>query len=262
VPLCLKDAVYQVRKTIGELQAFNWSDFQIVADLNYGAREMCSVAGSLTRYQQLSLSLNATTGTQEVALDVEVDGVKACKYFSGQLFNLQYHDWKGLQIGAATGSIPLYYYLKTETRQLTPQASGTSNIAMTNIGPGSPLGEVYRTVLGVWPIPPNPAQIHAWYSYFHNWMSDPTDPCAIPSRFLWPWACYAIAKCKRMEQAIGEAQEYEGQFEAGKEQYRIYMGKQKQQDKPARYGMQDDLWRRNPSSSVVIVDPNSGHNAF
>ena len=256
MPLSLKQAVYQVRSALGELQPYYWSDNQIIANLNFGAREMCSIAGSLTREQDLILSLNNQTGTQEVPLDVEVDAVKGCKYFTGQLFDLEYHDWQSLQVGASTGSIPRYYYTKTATRQLTPQSTGTSDIVEMPIGPNSPLGEVYRTVLGVWPIPPEPATIHVWYSYFHDWMNDPTDYCAIPSRFIWPWCCYAIAKCLRTEKAIAEAQEYEAQYEAGVEKYRIYASRQNQGNKPARYGMIIEPWRQNASSSVILVDPN------
>lgn len=255
MPLSLKDAVYQVRSKIGELNEFNWSNYQIIADLNYAAREMCSIAQTLTREQQVVLQANPTTGTQEVALDVEIDEIKACKYFSGQLFDLEYGDWKQLQTGASTGSIPLYYYTKVGTRQLTPQSQATSNILNIPIGPETPLGDEYYTVLGVWPIPPQPATVSVWYSYFHTWMTDPTDPCVIPSRFLWPWACAAIAKCKRIEMAIGEAQEYEAIFEKGKEEYRMYACRQKKGESPARYGTEQQPWRRNASSSVIFVDP-------
>lgn len=237
------------------MNQFNWSNTQIIADLNWAAREMCSTAGALTREQNLLLQHNATTGTQEVAMDVEVDLIKACKYFSGQLFDLEYADWKNLQSGASTGSIPLYYYTKVGTRQLTPQSQNTSDIDVFNIGPNTPLGDAYYTAVGVWPVPPQPATIKIWYSYFHPWMSDPTDPCVIPSKYLWPWACAAIAKCKRIELAIPEAQEYESIFKEAKEDYRIYMGKQKQGDTPARYGTIQEPWRRSASSSVIFVDP-------
>lgn len=335
MPLCLKDAVYQVRKAIGELQPFNWSDFQIITDLNYGARQMCSVAGALTGFQNLVLQtqtinqsanipsvstlvtlpfavdtftvtnnsptatlyfnptstattsnqpiaplnsytysntplttfyilgsvasgtykVSASTGIQEAALPIEIDEVKACKFFSGQLFDLEFHDWKQLQTGASSGGIPIYYYIKTETRELTPQSTDTSDIIEVGLGPNMPLGDVFRTVLGVWPIPATPTDVHVWYSYFHPWMTDPTDPCSIPSRFLEGWAAYGIAACLEIEKAIPEADRYRAKFEAAKEEYRIYASKQKQGDKPARYGTTGEPWRRSASSSVIFLDP-------
>lgn len=256
--LALRHAVYQVRKTIGELEPFNWSDYQIIADLNYAAQEMCSVAGTLTRFQQLVLqqTLNGQTGiTQETFLADDLDEIKAVKYFSGQLFDLDYCDWKVLQSGASTGSIPLYYYTKTGTRELTPQSTSTSDIVDVPIGPQNPLGDTYRTVIGVWPIPPTPATLHVWYSYMHTWMSNPNDNCVIPSRFLWAWSCGAISKCKEIEGDIVNAQRYDGIFRQGIEDYRVYAGKQKQGDRQARYGTAMEPWRRNPSSSVILVDP-------
>lgn len=335
MPLSLKDAVYQVRKSIGELDPYNWSDYQIVTDLNVGARKMCSVAGALTGFSNLVLqqqqinqtanipnvstlvtlplavqtftivnnsnstilyfnpngpattsnqpvppnnsytysnttistfyvlgsaasgtySIQAASGIQEVALPVEIDEVKACKYFSGQLFDLEFHDWKQLQVGASAGAIPCYYYIKTDTLELTPQSTNTSDIIDIPLNPNTPLGQVYRSVLGVWPIPPTPANVHVWYSYFHPFMTDPTDPCSIPVRFLEGWAAYAIASCLEIEKAIPEADRYKAKFEAATEEYRIYASKQKQGDKPARYGMGTEPWRRNASSSVIFIDP-------
>jgi hypothetical protein len=203
-----------------------------------------------------TFNVYAATGLQEAALDVEVDMVKSCKYFSGQLYDLEYHDWKSLQTGASTGSIPLYYYMKTDTHDLTPQSTNSSNIIDIPIGAANnPLGQAYRTVLGVWPIPPTPAQIEVWYSYIHPWMRDPTDMCEIPAMFMWGWCCGAIAKCLRIEKAIAEAQEYEAIFAQYCEKFRIYAGKQKQADRPARYGATNqDPWRRSASSSVILID--------
>ena len=253
--LRLKDGVYQVRTEIGELDPFNWSDYQIVNDLNFSAQSMCSTAGTLTKYQAVQLELNSTNGTQEAALDIEIDAVKGCKYFSGQLFDLEPHDWQSLQVGASTGSIPRWYYLKTSTRELTPQSTGTSNIVSYPIGPGMPTGETYRTVIGVWPIPPEPAQISLWYSYYHPYMQDPTDPCEIPPKFINAWAAGAIARCLRIEKAHAEADKYQQIHDAGAEAYRIYASRQRQTQKPARYGMVIEPWRQNASSSVILVDP-------
>jgi hypothetical protein len=254
VPLTLADGVYRVRSEIGELQQFNWSDYQIVTDLNVAAQEMSSVAGALTKFDNLVLTPGANGAQQEAFLNVEIDEVKACKYFQGTLFDLEYMDWRDVQVGTSTGSIPQIYYLKTSTREMTPQSTTTSDIVSVPILPGG----AFYTVLGVWPIPPEPANIHVWYSYFHPQMQYPSDPCEIPRRFLKGWAAGCIARCLRIEKAHAEADIYEAQFASYTEQYRIYASRQRNANKPARYGTQRSPWQNNPSSSVIVVDPYSG----
>lgn len=336
--LRLKDGVLYVRRKLGELNQWYWDDDQIVDDLNWAARDMCSRAEALTKEQNLVLALGsikqtgnipnvatfvilpfsvaqftitnqsgstilyfsstgpataadiqiapgnsysysgnpisefsilgtaavgtyyiqAANGLQEAALDPDLDLVKSVKYFMGQVYPLEPMDWQSLQVGAAVGSIPLYYYIKTSTRTLTPQSMGSSQIITIPIGPGNPTGETFREVMGVWPIPPSPGTLNVWYSYQHPWMSKPLDPCAIPDRFLKAWASYAVAESLDIEKAVPEADRRMGMFEAGCENYRIYMGKQRQADRPARYGRPQQPWRRNPSSSVVFIDPLSG----
>lgn len=252
--LSLKDGVYAVRTQLGELQEFLWSDDQIIFDLNHAARRMCSVAGDLTKFENLTLGTTAS-GAQEAALDLEIDKVKSCKYFAGQLFSLEPHDWKSIQTGNSTGSIPMWYYLKTGTRDMTPQSIATSDIVDVPLSPNSPLGDVYRTVLGVWPVPPQPATIHVWYSYIHRWMQDPLDACAIPDQFLYGWAAAVIARCLQIQKSYGEAETFLAQADAETEKYRQYAASQRQQDKSARYGTIIEPWRQNASSSVIFVDP-------
>jgi hypothetical protein len=255
MPLSLKDGVYYVRTEIGELDQFNWSDNQIISDLNDSAKEMASVASILTGFSELTLTSNGVGGYQEVALNVEVDAVKACKYFSGQLFDLEPGDWDALQSGASTGSIPRWYYLKTATQEMTPQSTETSDIVVVPIPAPAGAAGAYYTVLGVWPIPPADSTVHVWYSYFHKYMQSPTDICALPPRFLTAWAAKAIARCLRIEKDYDGADRFMAIHNAGVEELRIYAGKQKQQDRPARYGTIQEPWRQNASSSVILVDP-------
>jgi hypothetical protein len=255
--LTLGDGVYYVKSEIGEPQQFQWSDYQIVKDLNYAAKEICSIGATLTGFSNLSLGLagSATIGLQEAFLPSNVDQIKACKYFMGQLFDLDPHDWKSLQTGSIVGSIPRWYYTKTSTKSMTPQVQSTTDIEQISRDPTNPEGSNYAQVIGVWPIPPNPSTIHVWYSYFHPFMSNPGDICEIPERFLRGWAAYAIARCKRIENAHSEAADYEMRFEKVCEEYRVYSSTRRQGDKPARYGTIVEPWRQSASSSVVVVDP-------
>jgi hypothetical protein len=219
---------------------------------------MSSIATTLTKFENITLQLVQTAdniGLQEAALDPNIDQIKSVKYFMGQLFDLVPHDWKTLQEGSVVGSIPLYYYTKTSTKSLTPQVPTTTDIQQIPINPQIPQGSPFSQVIGVWPIPPNPSQLHVWYSYFHPWMDEPWSACEIPDRFLEGWAAYAIARCKRIENAHSESQMYVTAFDKACEDYRIYASTRRQSDKPARYGSAIEPWRRNPSSSVVVVDP-------
>jgi hypothetical protein len=255
--LTLADGVYYVRSEIGEPQQYNWADYQIIKDLNYSAKKMCSIGSTLTGFSNLSMSQtgSSTIGLQEAFLPQNIDQIKAVKFFFGQLFDLEYKDWKELQEGAIVGSIPRWYYIKTSTKSMTPQVTATSDIQQISLDPTVPQGSGYAQVIGVWPIPPNPSQIHVWYSYFHPLMADPDDICEIPERFMEGWAAYAIARCKRIENAHTEAQAYTMQFEKTCEDYRIYASTHRTADKPARYGMNLQPWRQSASSSVVVVDP-------
>jgi hypothetical protein len=251
-----KDGYFKVRSKLGELNQSYWSDKQILMDLNIAARAMCSTAQSLTKYSAVQLQLNASNGTQEAPLPLDIDEVKSVKYFSGQLYSLEFHDWDSLQTGASTGSIPRYFYIKTDTTQLTPQNTGTSNIQNIPIGPQGPLGDEYRQVLGVWPIPPIPAQISVWYSYLHKWMQDPTDPCAIPYQFIDGWVAYVLREALRIEKAYDEAMIYDTMYKEVLAEYKIYAAKQRNGSKFAQYGVDQSPWRQDASSSVILVNPN------
>lgn len=262
--LSLKDGMYAARYAIGELYQFNWSNNFLKFHLNLAAKTMCSVANALTKYEAVPLQYvesTGPTGVQEAALDEEIDMVKNCTYFSGQVFKLEPRDWKYLQVGASTGSIPRWYYLKTDTKDLTPQSTATSNIQDIPLDPNSPGGQVYRTVIGCWPIPPAPAVLDVWYSYWHKYMNAPNDPCAIPPPFLNGWVAGAIEQCLLSEKAFGDAAYYTKVKDVETEKYRIYASSHRNSDQPMRYGVEVDPWRQNASSSVILVDPFPTFNA-
>jgi hypothetical protein len=249
MPVTLRDGVYQVRTAIGELQPKRWSDAQIIYDLNTAAQEMCAEANFLTGFSNIPLA----AGIQEGPLPVELDQIKSCKFFAGQLYDLAPNDWGTLQTGAFTGSIPLWFYTKTGSQQLTPQTIG-SDITEIDLNPLNPQGADYYTILGVWPIPQVAGQIHVWYSYFHKVMSTPLSPCAIPRKFLKGWAAYAIARCWQIMNAYNQAAYYEQIYQTQKEEFRIWASTHNQLVRPGRYGALEEPWRQSASSSVILVD--------
>lgn len=255
--------MFQVAQWLGEPDPYFWQDYTKVVNVNNALQEMASIAGGLTKFENVQLqnivSSTPAPGTiitlQEAALDVEVDCVKSCKYYSGQEFVLSYRSWKDIQTGSSTGSIPQFYYLKTDTKELTPMSTANSNITSVPLGPNMPGGTTYRTVIGAWPVPPGPALLQVWYSYFHPFVQNPTDPIEIPRRFLRGLACGAASYCIENEKAAAESDRWTAIFKAYCEDFRIYMSRQKQSDNPPSYGPSFAPWRQNASSSVVLIDP-------
>lgn len=249
MPLNLQSGVYHVRTAIGELQENRWSDAQIVYDLNTSAQEMCSVANLITGFANVPYDASL----QEAVLPVEMDQIKAVKYFAGQLYDLEPSNFQTLQSGSYTGSIPLWFYVKTATKVLTPQVD-TSDIQLYDLEPSNPAGQDYRTVIGIWPIPSIAGEIHCWYDEFHKVMANPLDTCAVPRRFLSAWAAYAISRCWEIMRDWEGAERYKAIYEKGKEEMRIWAQTKNQHARPTKYGMDEAPWRQSASSSVILVD--------
>jgi hypothetical protein len=257
--LTLRDAHYLVRTQIGELEQFRWTDSFINFSLNYRAAEFYLPSGLSTFFVNVPLTSTASGG-QEGVLPVQLDSIKDVKYFSGQLFPLEYIDWQEVQQGSATGSIPLYYYVKTDANQMTPMAA-TSDIVPTDLFPQQG-GADYQQIIGVWPIIPTGGtgvvgsqQVHVWYSAYHPILVEPQSRSPIPRAFLQGWASGTIADCLSAEKMFGEAQPYQAFFDRRKEEYRIYATKHKNSNKTLKYGANTPPWRRSASSSIIIVDP-------
>lgn len=247
--LTLRDAHYYVRSIIGELEQFRWSDAFINFSLNNHAQEFYSAGGLSTQFYNVPV----IAGTQEGVLPIELDQVKDVSYFSGQLFKLEYKDWSELQTGAFTGSIPIWYYVKTDSMQTTGMDS-SSDITTTNLFPQVPGGANIQQVIGVWPIIATAGEIHVWYSQYHPFMKQPKDISPIPRMFLDGWAAGAIADCLRTEKAYAEADGWDQLFMRRKEDYRIYASTHKQTSGFKTYGVQADPWRTSASSSIILVD--------
>jgi hypothetical protein len=247
--LTLRDGHYFTRSMVGELEQFRWSDAFINFSLNNRAQDFCLPAGLSTWFYNVPLA----AGSQEGPLPIDLDQVRAVKFFAGQLFPLQYKDWDELQTGAFTGSIPLWFYIKTDTTQLTPQQIG-SDIAVIDLLPANPQGGDYRQVIGVWPILEATGNIHVWYTAYHPLMTEPQSKCMIPRPFLDGWAAGAIADCLRIEKAYSEADIWEARFAMRKEAYRVYAQTHKQVSQEMRYGYDEAPWRDSASSSVILID--------
>jgi hypothetical protein len=251
MPLTLHDAMYYTRQILGEAEAIRWSDAFLIASLNARASQFQNAAGSITGFANLPLAQGIYG--QETVLPRTVDTVKSVKYFQGSLYALERRSYDELQSGNFTGSIPLWYYIKEDATQLTPQAAG-GDIEATDLLPGGPQGAGFYQVLGVWPIPSAPTFVEVFYSYFHPYMHDTLDQSPIPTMFLPGWTAGTIADCLKVEKAYAEAQGWEQMFATEMEKYRQYSSKHKS-SKPARYGQTRQPWRESASSSVILISP-------
>jgi hypothetical protein len=243
--------MYYTRQILGEAEQVRWSDNFLIRSLNSRASEFQQAAGTITAFKKFPLG-SGIYG-QETPLDIETDSVKSVKYFSGQLYPLERRSYDELQTGAYTGSIPLWYYIKEDATQLTPQTN-TSDIVATDLLPGGPTGAGFNQVLGVWPIPNAATFVEVFYSYFHPYMREPLAQSPIPSMFLPGWTAGTIADALKVEKAYAEAMPWEKFFMDEMERYRLYASKHKS-NKPARYGQQKTPWRESASSSVILISP-------
>ncbi len=251
MPLTLHDAMYYTRTILGEAEAVRWSDAFLIDSLNARASEFQQAAGTITSFVNLPLAQGIYG--QETPLPVEIDSVKSVKYFSGQLYPLERRSYEELQTGSFTGSIPIFYYIKEDATQLTPQTD-SGDIVATDLLPGGPVGAGFRQVLGVWPIPSAPSYVEVFYSYFHPWLSEPLSQSPIPRMFLPGWTAGTVADALKQEKAYAEAQGWEQMFSAQMEKYRQYSSKHKS-TRPARYGKTDSPWRESASSSIILISP-------
>jgi len=251
MPLTLRDGHYFVRATIGELEQFRWSDAFINFSLNNRAQEFLSAGGSTTQYTNVPLGQGIYG--QEGPLPIDVDQVKAVKWYAGQLYPLEYRDWDIIQSGSFTGSIPFWFYIKTDVTQLTPQTI-SSNIVETDLTPALPQGYNYRQVIGVWPQPSAAGELQVFHSAYHPLMTEPQSISPIPKMFLDGWAAGTIADCLRIEKAYEESAYWDAQFLKRKEDYRIYSYTHRQVSRPMRYGAPEAPWRTSASSSIILVD--------
>lgn len=151
--LTLHDGVYQTRVKLGELIENFWKNGDIIYDLNYAAQDMCSEA----QYLELPVQFlwpnvpGTLVPIQEAPLQPWIDQILSVAIYSGQLFQLQAVDASDVQVASKVGNIPLLFYTKTGSTQLSPQGAGpnTGDISVFPIMPNLPNNPEFQTVLGL-----------------------------------------------------------------------------------------------------------------
>lgn len=245
----LRDGVISVRARLGENVAFKWSNENIIADLNESAKRMCSIAQNVNAYFEPALAANA----QETWLPTIADTITAVGYYQGQLFQLAPVNENDVKWGGFSGSTPSYFYVRTDTRVLTPQVA-LGQISYTTIP--NQIDPV--TVIGTWPVTAEATVLNVWCTIFHPVMRNPIDPCSIPDRFKDAWTAFAIGRGKEKESAYQEADRFFQLHDKGTEEFRQYMMLQRQAVAPPSYGNMTPSFLNRPSSTVLIVGNNPG----
>lgn len=257
--LTLRDVVYQVRVKLGELIPNFWNDEDIIYDVNYGLKDMCSAAQNLETAVQFlwPYQPGTTTPMQEAPLRSNVDQIIGVGIYSGQFFQLNALDASDVQIANKVQGIPTGFYTRTDTTILTPQGNvntNTGDIQLIDLKPNMPQGQDFVTVLGMWPVPLSNVDTTVWYTQTHPFVSKPLDGIAIPDRFHRAIVAYAVARSKEKESALDEAAYYDKMYEQGKQAMVDYYISHKQLRTFPQYGGTQWPSLARGSSSIIFID--------
>lgn len=250
--------MFAVRQKLGEMRPNFWSDTEIVEELNISAQRMCSEAQYLSSFGTFNTKQDKNgEWAQEYALPLDVDQITGAGYFSGTLFPLKpLSDNTKVQIGGYCGGIPFYFYIKKNTKVLTPQVSG-GEIESQPMNPNT--AQDARCVIGLWPIPQSALPIYIWYLQWHPVMRNPLDECQIPARFKQGWVAYAVARMKEKESAREEADAYDAQHAKYTQEFVEYCVTNGQEISAPQYGpgVGSSVMLRG-ASTVLVVAQNPG----
>lgn len=256
--MLLRDGVSQVRVALTELRARYWSDTEIIWYLNQSAKKMCSKAQCLHSFFTFNTHIIPTDTqpaagyNQEYALPIDVDQIEGIAYFSGTVFPILPAPREAVQLGGRVGGIPWYYYMKKNSRTLTPQVAGGQIISMPIDGENAAQA---RTIIGLYPVPTSNIPIYIWYTEFHPTLKNPMDIVQIPDMFMEPWMAYAMQKCKEKEGAMADALYWKKMHEEGIEEFTEYMINSEQSVTPPSYTNRPipPFFLRGSSSVLVVA---------
>lgn len=185
----------EVRRAIDELTEDFWSDDEIDAWLNEGAKVMVSIATPL----QSGYQFDTDPGIQEYVLPDEVDEIFAVAINYSGLRQLRPTLAERVQWSQSYTGIPAEFYtrylsLKTQMHDgtgITVDAAGGTN--------------EQKFVLGLHPIPSGENQVTVSYFAKHYTMTQDTDVPQVPVEFHRGIVNYAIHLAKEKDEAYAEA---------------------------------------------------------
>jgi hypothetical protein len=252
----LRDGVLAVRNNIGEIVPQFWSNDFIVDALNVSARAMTSEAQSLQTFATFNTKqLPSGVWAQEYILPGDIDQIIGAAYLSGVVFPLTPVPRESVQLGSYVGGIPMYFYEKQYTQELTHQTP--TGIEMEAINPNDLAGS--RCTIGFYPVPQQVLPVYIWYQQWHPQMKNPTDLCLIPDKFKQGWIAYAVARCKEKEAAMQEAQYWDGVHMRVKQEFVDWRITNGQEITPPTFSNRPlPPYFLRGASSVIVVAQNPG----
>jgi hypothetical protein len=264
VSVPLRDIVFRVQDLLGEPIPNFWNQNTIIDLINEALQDMCSEAQNLETLIQFpspTVPGKPTQMAQEAKLPVYVDQLLWVGFYAGQFFQLQPLEQSSVLVANKVQGIPIGFYTRTDTQQILTQGGGptpagqtTGDMFISDFKPNPSLGQDYFTALGSWPIPQSVTDFTLSCTRFHERVEHPTDRCGIPRRFIKGPIYYATGECKRKQQAIEEAKDYEAMYDKIKREMNDYYVFCKQLIAPPEWGgtMWPSLTRG--SSSVIFID--------
>lgn len=246
-----------VRQKIGEITPNFFSDQEILDELNVSARRMCSAAQSINSFATFNTQqLPDGNWAQEYALPDDVDLITGAAYFSGSLFPLTPVPRESVQLGGYVPGLPTLFYIKKNSKILTPQIAGGSISGQAMNPLTTPRGKM---VVGLYPVPQAALPIYIWFLQWHHNLEDPLDECEVPDRFKIGWVSYAVARMKEKESAFDEAQYYDAQHDKYTQDYVEYQITNGQEISPPSYSNRPlPPYFLRGSNVLVVVAQNPG----
>lgn len=255
----LRDGVLGVRRKVSEGKAWLFSNNEIIRDLNFSARAMCSSAQAIRDTYAGVTALNESAGAgvyyQEYAMPQNVEMICSAKIKIGILYPINFQfTQEELQVFGYVASTPYAGYLRRGIN-LTQQVPGSSEVVQK--APGNAAG-VAGWILGFYPTPSGVYNFFVDYVAYHPTMTAPMDLCLLPDTadFFDAWIAYPISNCFEKMGDITQADRYKKIHEAGVEKFKNYMFAVQQQVTPPRYGGSNPA-NLNPLAAVMA--PTAGN---
>lgn len=232
----------EVRRAIDEITPNFWTDAEINAWLNEGAKLMCMSAQPLQATHQFMTVANK----QEYPLPPDVDEIINVSIAAGgSVRNMQLVDPRYVQIGTSSTGAPESCYLRTLAQHLTDHAA--NNLQINQVNTLDPT--THAMVLGLYPVPGAAYPVTVQYFSRHFEMVGDAAVSPVPPEFHRGIIAFAVSLAKEKDGAYAEAKIYEQRFFDYSMRLKEKMQNQGQQQHFPKMRLTDEL----PFDSTGIV---------
>jgi len=194
----------EVRRAIDELTADLWSDAELNAWINEGAKLMTSNCQQTQAIFQKTL----TSGQQEYVLPDDVDEIFSV-YLHNNSSNYPLKPIKpsGGQLGSASSGTPGFFYTRYNSLHTGDHVSTGITVTAATLNQVEP-----KFVLGLFPVPDSAMSLTIFYFSRHYEMKHDGAIPMVPLEFRRGIVAYATALAKEKEMAYAEADRKRQEF--------------------------------------------------